>query len=89
MFELVIDSEVHPAVARLDAALTDVAALDLAALPTSTLLAVSRDLEQVARRLPSVDHAVIGEMQARGVAAEVSRRDTKVLLIELLRCVSR
>jgi len=65
------ESEGSPAgvVAQLAAAVDALAELDLSRLDRDELLEVLRALETQRRRLPVVDHALIAELDQRGVAA--------------------
>jgi hypothetical protein len=85
MFEA--SQEAGPAVvlARLTSLVDDLQTLDLTTLPGDVLLGVLRDLEVQKRRLASVDHALIGEVDARGLAGERACASTAVLLRHLLR----
>jgi hypothetical protein len=48
-----------------------------------------RGLEVQRRRLPVVDHALVAELDQRGVAGELAARDTKSLLRDVLRLSPR
>lgn len=71
--------------ASLSAAVADLQRADLTALSRDDLLALTRELEAVRRRLDALDHLVIAELDGRGVAHELALRDTETLLGELLR----
>jgi hypothetical protein len=71
--------------ARLGDLVDDLQNLDLTTLPGDALLGVLRDLETQKRRLASVDHALIGEVDSRGLAGEHACASTAVLLRHLLR----
>ena len=60
-------------------------ALDVSAASRDELLELARGLEAQRRRLPVADHALVGELEARGVAGELACRSTAVLLRQLLR----
>ena len=66
----------------------DVAALaagDWSGVPDADLLETFRRFETVRRRLATVDHALIGEAEARGLAEAMSYRNTAGLLRSMLR----
>jgi hypothetical protein len=61
------------------------AALQLDRLTRDELLTLTRELETELRRLPVVQHAVVAELDDRGIAAEFALRDTASLLVDLVR----
>jgi hypothetical protein len=80
---------IEAALGQLTAAVDLLAELDLTRLDRDELLALLRGLETQRRRLPVVDHALIGELDQRGVAGELAARDTKTLLRDVLRLSPR
>jgi hypothetical protein len=72
-------------VARLSALIDELQGLDLTTLPGDDVLAVLRDLEVQKRRLATVDHALIAEIDSRGLAHEHACRNTAALLTQLVR----
>lgn len=78
-------SGVGAALVALAAAFDGLAGSDLTGLDRGELLAVMRDFEAVKRRLPVIDHRMVGELDARGTALELGCRDTAVVLREVLR----
>jgi hypothetical protein len=72
-------------VARLSALIDELQDLDLTTLPGDDVLAVLRDLEVQKRRLATVDHALIAEIDARGLAHEHAFRSTAALLTQVVR----
>lgn len=77
------------ALAAFDDALEQLAAVDLSGCGDDGLLELMRGVEERTRRLAVVDHALIGEADARGVAGERAYRSTTALLVDLLRLSSR
>jgi uncharacterized protein DUF222/HNH endonuclease len=69
----------------LAAAKQELAAIDPAALSRDELLELMTALEVDARQRAAVGYAVVAELEARGVAAEVGCASTAVLLSERLR----
>ena len=63
--------------------------LDLSQLDRDELLELVRGLETQRRRLPVVDHALVAELDQRGVAGELAARDTKALLRDVARLSPR
>ena len=55
----------HPAVVALQQAMDGLLEVDLDGLSQDGLLGLMRDLETERRRLPAVDHALIGELLVR------------------------
>src|SRR5256885_1249720 len=80
---------VEAALGQLSAAIESLTSLDLARLDRDELLTLLRGLETQRRRLPVVDHALVAELDQRGVAGELAARDTKTLLREVLRLSPR
>ena len=78
-------SPVRLAVSHLAAARQALAAVDLVALSGDELLELLSAVEVDARRRAAVTHAVVAELEARGIAAEVGCASTAVLLSERLR----
>jgi hypothetical protein len=72
-------------VARLSTVVDELQGLDLTSLPGDDVLAVLRDLEVQKRRLATVDHALIAEIDSRGLAHEHACRNTAALLTQLVR----
>ncbi|HEY3717723.1 MAG TPA: DUF222 domain-containing protein [Jatrophihabitantaceae bacterium] len=60
-------------------------ALDPTRLSRDELLELLRGVETQRRRLPVVDHALIGELDHRGAAGELMARDTAALVRDVLR----
>jgi hypothetical protein len=58
---------------------------DLSGLASDELLDLLTGLETQTRRLAAIDHAVVAEVESRGVAFEQGCRSTEVLLRQLLR----
>ena len=80
---------VEAALGQLSAAVDALTGLDLTRLDRDDLLSLLRGLETQRRRLPVVDHALVAELDQRGVAGELAARDTKTLLRDVLRLSSR
>ncbi len=74
---------------RLSALVDELQHLDLTCLPGDDVLDLLRDLEVQKRRLATVDHALIGEVDARGLAGERACRNTASLLGQVLRISPR
>ena len=72
-------------VSRLNEVVSDLVAVSLTGLSADELLGVVSGFEVVKRRLPVVDHRLVGEVDRRGVCHEVCEPSTKVLLAKLLR----
>jgi Domain of unknown function (DUF222) len=89
MSEPQVDQPPPPSVEVAVKALTDAVdgllAVDLTTATRDDLLDLARGLETQRRRLPVADHALIGELDQRGVAAELACRSTAALLRQLLR----
>jgi len=64
-------------------------AADWAAIPDTDLLETLRRFEVVRRQLAGVDHALVGEAEARGLAESMAHRNTAGLLRSLLRITPR
>src|SRR5882724_12366141 len=77
------------AVKQLAVAVDALIELDLSRLDRDDLLKLVRGLETQRRRLPVVDHALVAELDQRGVAGELAARDTKALLRDVLRLSPR
>ncbi len=82
--------EMHSAAARqavelLTRGIDAVAAIQPYGLSRDDLLALTRAVETQRRRLPAVDHQLINEIDARGVAVRVGARSTASLLRDVLR----
>ena len=76
---------VEAALGQLSAAVDTLTGLELTRLDRDNLLSLLRGLETQRRRLPVVDHALVAELDQRGVAGELAARDTKTLLRDVLR----
>jgi hypothetical protein len=76
---------VEAALGQLSAAVDTLIELDLTRLDRDDLLTLLRGMEAQRRRLPVVDHALVAELDQRGVAGELAARDTKTLLRDVLR----
>lgn len=79
-----MSGDVEAVVAALDAAVTAWQALELSRCGRDELLVLLRSRELQVNRLASVDADLVGELDARGVAAEVGLRDTRSLLMQTL-----
>ena len=88
MFELSSEAGA-PVAARLSALVDELQTLTLPAATDDELLSLLRDLETEKRRLASVDHAVIAEVEQRGLAAGLACRGTADLLVQALRVEPR
>src|SRR6476661_3544169 len=84
MFEPPSD-RINTALGHLAAAREQLTGVDLAALSGDELLELLTALEVDARRRAAVGYAVVAELEARGVAAELGCASTAVLLSERLR----
>jgi hypothetical protein len=80
-----IDSRAGTALAQLVAARQALCAVDPATLGRDELLELLAAVEVDARRRAAVGYAVVAELEARGIAAEVGCSSTAVLLSERLR----
>jgi Domain of unknown function (DUF222)/HNH endonuclease len=85
MFELQASSQVGTALGHLAAAREQLSALDLTGLSGGQLLDLVAALEIDTRQRAAVTHALIAEVETRGVAAELGYTSTPVLLSERLR----
>ncbi len=85
MFESPDGRETAEAVSGLRAAVDMLAVLQFDRLTRDELLTFTRELETELRRLPVVQHAVVADLDTRGLAAEFAMRDTASLLVDLLR----
>jgi hypothetical protein len=85
MVAVLVDEVEDTAVAAFTFAVDSLLAMSLTSLPTRELPALARAVEEQLRRLPVFDHALIAEMDRRGVAAEVGARDTAKVLVDALR----
>lgn len=74
---------------QLAAAVDALVELDLSRLDRDELLELVRGMETQRRRLPVVDHALVAELDQRGVAGELAARDTRTLLRDVLRLSPR
>ena len=83
MFES--DSRVDTVLAQLASARQQLRDIDLAALGRDELLEMLTELEIDARQQAAVGHAVVAELDARGIAAELGCSSTAVMLSERLR----
>jgi uncharacterized protein DUF222/HNH endonuclease len=85
VFESPDGLETVEAVGGLRSALDMLAVLQLDRLTRDELLELTRQLETELRRVPVLQHAVVAELDGRGVAAEFAVRDTASLLVDMLR----
>jgi Domain of unknown function (DUF222) len=76
---------VEVAVKALADAVDGLLAVDLTTASRDELLDLARGLEGQRRRLPVADHALVAELEQRGVAGELACRSTAALLRQLLR----
>ena len=81
----VSEPQADPALALLTAAVDGLQNLNLTAPSDEQLLDVLRELEAQKRRLAAVDHALIAEIEARGVARERGCAKSADLLVAVLR----
>src|SRR6478736_4162982 len=88
MFEPPSD-RINTALGHLAAAREQLTGVDLAALSGDELLELLTALEVDARRRAAVGYAVVAELAARGIAAELGCASTAVLLSERLRIARR
>jgi Domain of unknown function (DUF222) len=72
-------------VAQLTRDVDELLAADLSRLDSDQLLALLTDLESQVRRLAVVDHALVAEVDARGLAHERGCRNTEALMRQVLR----
>ncbi len=85
MFDRRDDRGAASVLARLSAVVDELQNLDLTTLPGDQALDLLRDLEVQKRRLAPVDHALIAEIDSRGLAHEHACRNTATLVTQLLR----
>jgi hypothetical protein len=78
-------SDTRDVLSELHAQLDDLFAADLARLDRDSLLDHTRELERARRRLAALDHALIAELDARGLGFELGCRNTAGLLRQVLR----
>jgi hypothetical protein len=80
-----VETGVAEAVVGLGAALDRLTGLALYSLSQDELVVLVGQFEVFRRRLPVVDHVLVGELEARSVADMLGARNTQALLRELLR----
>ncbi|MDQ2749495.1 MAG: HNH endonuclease [Actinomycetota bacterium] len=85
MFESKFRSSWDTALAQLEKLLDDMQTLALHTLPNEAELDVLHRLETQKNRIPAVEHRLIADVDARGIAHEHGCRSTSVLLAQLLR----
>jgi hypothetical protein len=85
MGEQLVRVEVEAAVAALEDALNRLTGMALYSLSQDELLTVLRQFETVRRRMPVVDHVLVGEVEVRSVADSLGARSTQALLRDVLR----
>jgi hypothetical protein len=85
MFETAAASEVGSVLTRFHDVVDELIALPLTGLDGDDVLGVLRAVEAEHRRLAVVDHALIGEVEQRGLAVERGCASTERLLRQLLR----
>ncbi len=85
MFDSVDLTGAAAAVAQLQAAVDELITVGLSSLTGEAVLAVRRAVEAQKRRLAAADHALVAEIESRGLAREQGCRDTTTLLSQLLR----
>lgn len=73
------------ALAQLREAVDSLQSLELSGADRDELLLLCRGLETERRRLPSVEHRLIAQLDERAVPADLAVRDTATLLAQLLR----
>jgi hypothetical protein len=79
------DERAHAALAALAAARRALLGLDLAGCSDETLIAVMQQSETDRRQAAAVDHRVVAEVDARGIAAARGLAKTTALLVAMLR----
>jgi hypothetical protein len=89
MFDELESIDAATVVTQLSALIDDLQHLDLTCLPGEHVLDLLRDLETQKRRLATVDHALIAEVDARGLAREHACASTAVLVQQLVRISPR
>jgi hypothetical protein len=80
-----VAERVQRALEGLHSALSELSSESLYSLSQDDLLEVLRSFESVRRRLPTVDHVLVGELEARSVAVMVGARNAQAVLREVLR----
>ena len=83
--QVVGSADVTSVLAHLRTAVDELLALPLSRLDRDELIALCSDVEQQARRLPAFDHAVIAELDERGLAGQLGTRNTAEFLQQRLR----
>ncbi|MGI8881532.1 MAG: DUF222 domain-containing protein, partial [Jatrophihabitans sp.] len=83
------EQDVDRALAQLDDALTTLTGTELYRLGDEKVLEVLRRVEAHRRRLPVVDHLLVGEVEHRRLAERHCVRSTAMLLREVLRVSAR
>ena len=89
MFEGTSTVDSTEVLSELDAALDKITDLDLTGFDDKDLLRTLRGLEKVRRRLESIDHPIVAEVDARGMAGERGCASTIAMLGRLLRISRR
>jgi hypothetical protein len=85
MFPNEVATSPRDAAAQLRSAVDLLQALNLTSSTDEEVLEFLRELERQKRRLPTVEHAAIAEVESRHLAHERACRDTAALLRQLLR----
>ena len=85
MFSNEATGPAQEALAQLRSAVDLLQTLDLTGATDDDVLELLRELETQKRRLPTVEHTAIGEVETRQLAHERACRDTAALLRQLLR----
>jgi hypothetical protein len=85
MFDALGDTAAGDALARLEGAVDDLLAADRSSLPAPALLELVRRLEVQTRRLAAVDQRNLAEIEQRHLAVEMRMRDSRALLVDMLR----
>lgn len=80
-----MESSGRAAVAQLRVAVDELLELNLTLLPSTDVLDLVREMEVEVRRLAAVDQRNLAELEQRHLAAEMRVRDTRALLIDMLR----
>lgn len=80
-----MSGDISQAAAALHGAVSGLLAADMSPCGRDQLLTLLRQVDRELSRLTAVDARIVGELDARGVAAEVGARDTRALLMEQLR----
>ncbi len=89
MTAVVPDTSIEQAFGLLDEGLAALGSAELFRLSEDELLEALRRLESFRRRLPVVDHALVGELEQRHLAERVGARSTAMLLRDVLRLSPR